>query len=246
MKNDKKYDGGCISVEVIEFYYENKLSEEETRLFEEHISNCPLCSDAFDAYEPDKKQEIRKNLNEIKSKINHKKNGASNWKLPAYSAAAAILIFALSFLFQKGGNAPGNNLAEKYLTPYPDVTLHVRGGEKNNELKKAMLAYDAKNYEKAIELFDAILAKEENETARFYNAVSNIESGNAEKTIELLKPIAENENSEFYAEANWYSALAYISINNTEKAKEHLIKLLNNSEYKKKAGELIAEISKNK
>ncbi len=245
MENKKRYDGGCISVKIIELYYANKLSEEETRLFEEHITDCPFCSDAFDAYDVNKQSEIKKKLSEINSEISHKKRAASNWKLAFYSSAAAILIFALSFLFQNGYQTSGDKLFEKYFTPYPDVTLHIRGEQDNSKLKNAMRQYDAGNYAKASRMFDEILSEEECETARFYNGVANLEIGNNQRAIDLLKPVADNENSEFYAEANWYLALTYLRIDETGKAMERFKRLLNNPDYKKKARKLIYETSRN-
>lgn len=55
----------CISREQLIAYREGKLAAEELRIVEEHVIDCPLCSDAFDALMLHETPVLVKELNEI-------------------------------------------------------------------------------------------------------------------------------------------------------------------------------------
>src|SRR5262245_39979693 len=63
----------CIPEQLLIRYAEGKLSPEETRKVEEHLSECELCSDALDGIlESGTTQQFRSSVDSVK-RIIHKK-----------------------------------------------------------------------------------------------------------------------------------------------------------------------------
>jgi len=239
--NNKTY----LTSQIIENYYGGKLSYEEMRKVEEHIIDCSLCSDAFDGYEFVEKNNLADDIQEINSKINSKIERRDNWRTIILSSAALIAFFALSFLFNKLDENNNTLIFNKYFVPFPDVTLQSRGLNSSSSFKNAMQLYNAENYLKAIEKFDLLGDIYEDYHINFYNGVSNIAIGNYQKGITLLSEIANNKSNDFFAEANWYSALANLKLNMIINAKGHFALIENNSDYRSKIQNILMELKNN-
>ncbi len=223
----------CLTSDEIRDYHLNKLSDEKKRQVEEHIIDCDICSDLFDAYENISDDEVKKITTEINSKIDSKIKHRTSLRTIIYSSAAIIVLFALSVLLKKSGNS-GNELFTKYFKPYPDVTLQMRNENNYGLLKKGMQLYNSGKYKEALKVFGKISGQKKNNYAEFYSGVALIAEGKTEKGIQLLKNIAVNPKEYFYPEANWYIGLAYLKLNKPEKAMLRFELIKNNPDFKTK------------
>ncbi len=232
----------CLTSDEIRDYHLNKLSDEKRRQVEEHIIDCDICSDLFDAYENISVEDVKKITTEITSKIDSKIKHKTSLRTIIYSSAAIIVLFALSVLLNNSGNS-GNELFTKYFKPYPDVTLQMRNETNYGLLKKGMQLYNRGKYKEALKVFDKISGQDKNNFAEFYSGVALIAEGKTDSGIKLLKNIADNPKEYFYPEANWYIGLAYLKLNQPEKAMHRFDLIKNNRDFKTKIIEIKGKLN---
>ena len=79
--------------------------------------------------------------------------------------------------------------------------------------------------------------------ALFYGGVCCVNLGQADKAIEYLDQVLQNENSSFSEEAKWYKALAYAKKKDFVTAKKLLNEIISeNGFYAQQAKEKLKEI----
>ena len=131
-------------------------------------------------------------------------------------AAIIAIVFSLS-IYQD--NRRMDKLFETYYTPLEyDSQLMSRGEETiSPELTSAMEFYQKEDYATALQKFEAIPNVDENYL--IYKAICLLETEQTEDAITLLeKLVANGEGTEYYQQASWYLALAYLSNHEDDKA----------------------------
>lgn len=126
------------------------------------------------------------------------------------TSIAAIIAIVFSFNIYQD-NRRMDKLFETYYTPLEyDSQLMSRGEETiSPELTSAMEAYQSKDYATALQRFNAMPQVEENYL--IYKAICLLETEQTEDAITLLeKLVANGEGTEYYQQACWYLALAYL------------------------------------
>ncbi len=113
MKNIKLHSSilgpsGCLREGAFADYFQQKLSVDETRMFELHLSECLLCSDAFDGFAKQGnapqaasnisllKNEIQKTYSTSVVAISKKKNN-KRYIITGLSVAASLIILVVSY-----------------------------------------------------------------------------------------------------------------------------------------------------
>ena len=99
-----------------------------------------------------------------------------------------------------------------------DSQLMSRGDETiSPELTSAMEAYQNQDYTTALQRLNAIPQMDENYL--IYKAICLLETDKTKDAIALLKELVDNgEGTEYYQQACWYLALAYLCNHEDEKA----------------------------
>ena len=123
-------------------------------------------------------------------------------------AAIIAIVFSLN-IYQD--NRRMDKLFETYYTPLEyDSQLMSRGEETiSPELTSAMESYQKGDYAIALQKFEAIPGVDENYL--IYKAICLLETEQTEDGITLLeKLVANGEGTEYYQQACWYLALAYL------------------------------------
>lgn len=237
--------------ELIEKYFENTLTDQELKTFEENLRNDAVFKEEFE-FQKSLKQSIHlKERNELRSMLKgfEEKSSISrfevqkNNKIWKFAAAAVVLIFAGIGIY-KYQNIEKNNqeLYLAYHQAYPNIVApNVRGENSEGIKNESFKAYESENYQEAIQLFSQI---KDQEFAIFYTAVSYLELNENQKAIEILKS---NKFSEtpypFATYSKWYLALAYIKTEQKTEAKLQLEALSKtNNPQKQKAQELLNEL----
>ena len=131
-------------------------------------------------------------------------------------AAIIAIVFSLN-IYQD--NRRMDKLFETYYTPLEyDSQLMSRGEETiSPELTSAMEFYQKEDYATALQKFEAIPNVDENYL--IYKAICLLETEQTEDAITLLeKLVANGEGTEYYQQASWYLALAYLSNHEDDKA----------------------------
>lgn len=243
MKEKVFMNSKCLTEKQIIHFKESNLSAEELRTVEKHLIDCSLCSDAIEGAENVSSKAIMNDFTFVKKQIEYKESKRAP-KYFVYSAVAAILLIAVTALFNISRPSNNEQIFNKYFEVYPDVTMHKRGTGENSKLTDAMNFYNLKQYKKALSIFSKVDQTSNNETAAFYTGVSLIVLGQMNEAVKYFLKISINKKNNFYYEANWYAALGLINMNKTDEAKTYLSKLNNSSDYREKANEILKQLSK--
>ena len=138
------------------------------------------------------------------------------------TSIAAIIAIVFSFNIYQD-NRRMDKLFETYYTPLEyDSQLMSRGEETiSSDLTYAMEAYQNKYYVTALQKFNTISQVDENYL--IYKAICLLEADKTKDAIALLEELVGNgEGTEYYQQACWYLALAYLNNHEDDKALELL------------------------
>ncbi|MCF8233902.1 MAG: tetratricopeptide repeat protein [Bacteroidales bacterium] len=227
------------TLELIDRYLNQDLRGNELSEFEKMLSNNPWFRKEVNLHKEINaallEKDIMKLRNELKS-IQAKQRTSRNKIIRMFppnrylfgsiaAAASIILIIGGILLFSKGDHVSNNSLYSNYYNPEEAITIVRSGGNTEDiTLKEAMMAYQDKNYESAIELFSQ---EPQNNLAKFYMGLSYMETGNSKKAIELFNELISHQENLFVEQAEWYLGLSYLKIDEYEKAKELLTRIAN-------------------
>lgn len=153
-------------------------------------------------------------------------------------AAIIAIVFSLN-IYQD--NRRMDKAFEAYYTPLEyDNQLMSRGEETiSPELTSAMKAYQNKDYATALQRFNTIPQVDENYL--IYKAICLLETDKTKDAISLLEELVGNgESTEYYQQACWYLALAYLLNHEDDKA----IGVLQKNNINIESKELINSITK--
>lgn len=135
-------------------------------------------------------------------------------------AAIIAIVFSLN-IYQD--NRRMDKLFETYYTPLEyDSQLMARGDDTiSPELTSAMEAYQNKDYATALQRFNAMSKVDENYL--IYKSICLLETDKTKDAISLLEKLVDNgEGTEYYQQACWYLALAYLRNHEDNKSVESL------------------------
>ena len=158
------------------------------------------------------------------------KSKAKKFIMSITSIAAIIAIVFSINIYQD--NRRMDKLFETYYTPLEyDNQLMSRGEEIiSPKLASAMEPYKKEDYATALQKFEAIPDVDENYL--IYKAICLLETEQEEKAVILLdKLVANGEGSEYYQQACWYLALAYLHEHEEDKVFEMLKHINDDNKY---------------
>ena len=161
-----------------------------------------------------------------------KKKTNRNSFIAIITSIAAIMAIVFSFNIYQD-NRRMDKLFETYYTPLEyDSQLIARGDDTiSPELTSAMEAYQNKDYATALQRFNAMPQMDENYLV--YKAICLLETDKIKDAIALLEELVDNgEGTEYYQQACWYLALAYLCNHEDEKIVDFLDNInVNNSDW---------------
>lgn len=134
-----------------------------------------------------------------------------------FTSIAAIIAIVFSFNIYQD-NRRMDKLFETYYIPLEyDSQLMSRGDDTiSSDLTYAMEAYQSKDYATALLRFNAMPQMDENYL--IYKAICLLETDKTKDAIFLLEELVGNgEGTEYYQQACWYLALAYLYEHKEEK-----------------------------
>lgn len=229
-------------IDLINKYFEGTLLEDEIKDF-----NRLLLNDSDFKKEFEFQKEIQESL--ILNDREKTKRQLQDWDLESskkpfkYWAVAAGLVLLLSISFtwfltqEKQSN---EELFIAYFEPYRNIVHPIVRGESSSDVQtKAFEAYEEKDFDKSITLFNNILKKDSSNTViAFYKANALLQKNQTTEAISIFK---ENiKSSESLQDKNlWYLALAYVKENNIEEATKTLNQLIALSDYKSEEAKIL-------
>jgi len=152
-----------------------------------------------------------------------KKRGLSKSLITRFISLTAAALIAAVFLIRSllPSNDP-QRIFSKYYKPFEAASLITRstGNSESETFTRAVASYKSGDYQAAASGFsDAMHYSTESLSAGFFLGVTEIELGNYNKAIDLLRGVV-NQKSTYTKEATWYLGFAYIKSGNKIKASE--------------------------
>jgi len=243
--------------EKAEFYLQGKMSSTEALAFEKLLEDnqelrdeYSVISDIHKHYSGDTSQvEIPKNehTEKLRSVLRDKKTSQVQDQISQaraeyerrkgskinYSIIAAIIVFALligSVIYFLQGTGNENLYSSFYNTS--DLPSLITRGNSDPNLSKAIVEFQNKNYEKALELFESTKDSTIHTKIPFllYQGLTNLETGNLNKAIEQFDKVIDSDSID-RSKGYWFKALAYLKVGDKEKASLVLQQIVANPEY---------------
>jgi hypothetical protein len=156
------------------------------------------------------------------------KSKAKKYIMSITSIAAIIaIVFSLN-IYQD--NRRMDKLFETYYVPLEyDSQLMSRGDETiSPDLASAMESYQNKDYATALQRFNAMSKVDENYL--IYKSICLLETDKTKDAISLLEKLVDNgEGTEYYQQACWYLALAYLCNHEDEKVVDFIDNIKDNN-----------------
>lgn len=241
------------NLDLIDRYFENSLTPKEQHLFDHLLQNDSEFKSEF-LFQKDLKkviasnqmQELKSTLTDIEERVQKDKSFMllpKKWMV----AASLLLVTSLGIWGVKTTYFPSNEaIYTEYFSPCRNTVQPIERGETIQTIEyRAFVAYEAKNFHKAINLFNSVKNSEE-AYINYYKGLCMLQLEKTDDAIELLAPIAsarslDGKSANFNKKARWYLALAYLKNNQTKKAQGQLSLIVNDnsSDYKKEASKEI-------
>lgn len=239
--------------QLLYHYFSNGLTPEQEQQLNELLATDTEFKEQFD-FEKNLQNVIRdKEAKHLKSKlIDFEKNILEEKPVPRLRpqyrkwamAASIALLVALGWMGYNSFFGPNyGNLYETNFQEYPNTVFAITRGETVESIERdAFSAYEAGNYQTAIDNFNKIPVGDRKEYLDFYLGQSYLGLGQTpEAKTSFTNVIA--SNSEFLPEAHWYLALIAIKEKDRATAIDYLKKLTSKFEFNKdKALELLQEL----
>ncbi|SEK92276.1 hypothetical protein SAMN04487910_1482 [Aquimarina amphilecti] len=232
--------------EKIERYLDKTLSEEVTIAFEKEMSTNPELKLEVDKHRElhnvlsnkdvlDFKEKLQKIGEEVK-KEKLEETKTSFFPYLKIAASVVILIGAGTLLWNTFNSSNDfSNLYTSYYELYPveDVTR----GDVLDQLDIVMKNYAQGNHDKVITELEENASLVSSEQLELYLGNSYLQVGKEKKALLQFEKI--NDNSQYYEDANWYQALTYLKLGETNTSLEILERIIRfDGIYKEKAIQL--------
>lgn len=185
------------------------------------------------------REKLKSKLQEIEEKRRKSKRN----KLWIIIILVLILLSALLYKIINTGSdltVPAQLYAENFI-PYPNVIDPISKGAQ--EIESGYVLYELKKYDEAFQ----VLSRENNTQSLFYQAmILNIQQLHQEAILKYQQ-IINSDTSNYKERAQWYLALSFLAIDDTENSINIINEILGSPDhfYYEKANELLKKIKIN-
>jgi hypothetical protein len=224
-------DTACLQEDEIKRYLAEKSPQDELRRVENHLLDCPFCTDALEglegyySFETDKDldrlhaaltDQVPASKSEGETKIVAMQSRSRLFTLNRIAAAVLLLVLPVSAWFYINNN-PANSGTR---VPEFGTNEVVRsGGEVPDENAaarfKVISLYEAEQYEAALAAAQTMLAVNlEDVKTTYYAGLSAYKADEYKLAAEYFMTVRLNSDT-YYEEATWMEAQSYIGVKDT-------------------------------
>ena len=234
-------------MDFIERYFDEELSEEELRLFEEEFERDSKFRDEVKQYEQvigglkdARSRKMKSEFRSFEDQIHSRKSEHTFFtkRMVGYFVALALLIgfvvFAVNYTISNP-EIETKLIFEEYFRPYPNVIEPVkRSGSVEAfdlEFVEVMELYESKQYDKAILGFDKLILsnKEFKNEMLFYKGVALLAKGDAPEAANHFGLM--DASGRFANQRKWYLSLALVQTGEINEAKDSLNQIILDQSY---------------
>lgn len=214
---------------VFDQYLEDELTPDERSNFENQLSENQELALAFQNFKEvqaqlenrfgleTERKAYKENLKIISdSHFSNKNAKVITLKPWMYMAAASVVLLLGIFLFNPSSN-PNFDEYNQF-----EAAHFVERGDQADYLKQAENAYNSKDYQKAVPLFESILKEKKTAEIQYFYGVSLLESNKIQES-ELVFHELQSGNSIYKNKAIWGLALAKLKQKDYKACKEILM-----------------------
>lgn len=178
-------------------------------------------------------------LNEPVAAVSSADNKAGRITTLRFVSLSAAAVLGAALIFKSLQPSDPQQLFRSYYEPFNAVSPVVRGSNSNDLYISAMDAYKAGDYSNAAQAFEqSANINPAFGSPVFYLGLTSLETGNYNEAIANLDSVTK-ESGAYSKEAKWYLGLAYLKIENKEKARECFEELAATSGFYKERSEKI-------
>lgn len=242
----------CLSQDEIRLYLVGELDESARYRVENHLLDCPLCSEAVEGFANEYNFEQDEQLDDLRKAITEKSFSTSldskntYWTINRMAAAILfIIVSSATVVYWTKQNSEKNYLSE--VQSSKDLIENVRSAADfpaGDQYQEGFELYRNENYQESLFFFENMLESQpENSIAHYFSGLSALNLGELDKAIENLS-YARFNDEKYYEDATWNLALANIGIGNIDEAKALINDLtkIEGGYYSDKAAKLLEKI----
>ena len=237
-------------IELIERYFDNNLSSEETHGLTERLKRDQDFKKLFDhekllintiRYEAASRDLAYLKALESSRSANGGLRGARNYYYLAAAACVSLLVLAFWGLMKP---ADSESLYAAYFEPHPNIfEATLRSDAETSRRTMAFQAYEQKDYQRASTLFTELLRENEDVGMLMLLGNANLMLGKTELAKENFRSVI-RLSDELNAAGKWYLALSYLKTGEVQQARELLRDLSEaNAPYAARAQNLLADLN---
>lgn len=232
------------NTDIFDRYFENALNEEERQNFDAKLADDAEFSQAFAEYTAVVKavklageESIRKSLDEITTAQGQPGGKIIQFRAARMLYAAAVVVVLIGtgvWAFLSHSSTPQSLYADHFEV-YPGLS-NTRGDSDLTALWSNFSdSYAAQEYEACMIILGEVEFSEvgPDYLIHFYGGVClmSIDQPEPKRALKEFEEVLISDN-DFHAQALWYQGLAYLSLNNPERARDKFILLQDSSKYK--------------
>jgi tetratricopeptide (TPR) repeat protein len=163
--------------------------------------------------------------------------------IPVSVAAALIIALGLWYVLPRSADVPYHDLYLAYFEPFdsPGSGLTRSTDDEKTIKAKAYQAYDAGEFEKASQLFVALLKQKDDPIAQLCLGSTWLKLDKPKEAETVFTHILE-KHGDLVTQAKWYLALTFLRQGKIERTKATLWEISNSSTYGKEARELLKKL----
>jgi len=215
--------------EQVDDYILGHLTEQDVLAFQEELKQNSALAEALDSQErilrgmtEGGRMELKAELKAIHQKVvqapkPEAKVRKINWR--PFVAAASLLLLGLVawWAWAPQANTPQQIFATHY-EPY-ELMLAMRDEGEDKRIGEAAKLYRQRQFAEAIPILEALIEKEGEHSQKLLAlAISRFENGESEKAFLPLQQIIKDKDPFLSDQAQWYSALFYLKLDQSQKA----------------------------
>ena len=230
---------------LISKYLEGELDSLTSARFEEDLKTNPVLQFELDLYMEvegaladteilnlrSQLKDLHEELVPVLEKASAGKKNRQILRLTAAATLLALVTFGSFSLFRHGTG--DQRIVNKFYSPY-EMTMVNRSDNTgiNMKMHEALELYDAKEFKKAVMLFEEILENDPSQMAtRLYSGISYLEIKEFQKAGNYFNQIIEHNDNLYIEQAEWNLGFCLILTDKKEKAIRQFEKIVKEKGY---------------
>jgi tetratricopeptide (TPR) repeat protein len=147
-------------------------------------------------------------------------------------AAVSLALVAVLLISQRNSTSTTDLYAQYFEPAEIGMNFRTSGDAVSNDLKTAMMLYESKRFDEAIQMFEKILKNDNSRIGlNLYSGISHMEVKEYDEANIRFKKIIDHKTNAFIESAEWYLGLCYLLKEDDQMAIEIFSEISKNKGY---------------